>query len=256
MATWCRSSGYSIEKRYVCEQNARRVSSLTTMCSGEGPTLHSDEEPGYGNTSSRELQTASRRASLSMLFGMYMCIGAPADAWAGGNPAVTRGLGKYVKKKKLDKIDTYLPPLFLARDQLVRVGRVMLQSPSEARELLRSGAFSGLRENIRSVGEYVSRDKEDEALGKKLVAKFFSELEAADFALLSATRSTGENSGLDVEATRARLDGSIKALDELIGQVPEDIVEKAKGIASAVDALDVEAAAYDLEEESRIKKLI
>lgn len=217
-----------------------------------GPTFDKVVE---GDTSSPgDLELIGRRGLLSAV-GMWMVLGQHA-AWAGGNPAVTRGLGKYVKKKKLDKIDTYLPPLFLARDQLIRVGRVMLQSPTEARELFRSGAFTGLRENIRSVGEYVSREKGDEALGKKLVAKFFSELEAVDFALLSATRSTGEGSGLDIDATRARLNGTIAALDALIGQVPENVVEKAKGIAAAVDALDVEASAYDLEEESRIKKLI
>jgi hypothetical protein len=41
------------------------------------------------------------------------------------NEAVTAGLSKYIKQKKLDGIDTYVPPLLNAKDQLVRVGRVM-----------------------------------------------------------------------------------------------------------------------------------
>ena len=246
--------------RVYCRRHIPRLSSYSSTSSGEIPTLSKMDQKQQEELQKETtgvaagcVENAVGRRALCCIMGMCWVMGESA-AWAGGNPAVTRGLGKYVKKKKLDKIDTYLPPLFLARDQLIRVGRVMLQSPAEARELLRSGAFSGLRENIRSVGEYVSREKGDEALGKKLVASFFSELEAVDFALLSATRSQG--SGLDVEGTRTRLDGSIKALDALVGQVPEDIVEKAKGIAAAVDALDVEASTYDLEEESRLQKLI
>lgn len=41
------------------------------------------------------------------------------------NEAITKGLSKYVKKKKLDDIDTYVPPLLRAREQMIRVGRVM-----------------------------------------------------------------------------------------------------------------------------------
>ena len=57
----------------------------------------------------------------------YLCLMAssacePAHA---ENEAITKGLGKYVKRKKLDRIDTYVPPLFRARDQLIRIGRVM-----------------------------------------------------------------------------------------------------------------------------------
>jgi hypothetical protein len=41
------------------------------------------------------------------------------------NDAVKAGLSRYIKKKKLERIDTYVAPLLAARDQLVRVGRVM-----------------------------------------------------------------------------------------------------------------------------------
>lgn len=242
----------------MVRHKTRRLSSLRSCSEGRDTSL---EEDALSCTSSSRLSLRheiagmiGRRALLSVA-GFVLSIGQTA-AWAGGNPAVTRGLGNYVKKKKLDKIDTYLPPLFLARDQLIRVERVMLLSPSEARKLLRSGAFSGLRENIRSVGEYVSREQENEALGKKLVANFFSELQAVDFALLSATRSQGEGSGLDIDATRSHLHATVKALDALIEQVPVDIVEKSKSIAAAVDAMDAEASNFDLDEESRLSKLI
>ena len=179
-----------------------------------------------------------RLASLTTLAGLLLVPGFSAHA---DNPAVQRGLSMYVKKKKLDKIDSYLPPLFLAKEQLIRVNRIAA-SPADARQQLRSGSFSGLRENIRSVGEYISREKGDEKLGKKLVGAFFSELEAADFALLSASRSEEDTRSAEVQEARTRLEGTIKALDALIAELPKDVVEKSRSIADAVNSLDAEAA--------------
>ena len=179
-----------------------------------------------------------RMVSLTALAGLALLPGLPANA---DNPAVQRGLNVYVKKKKLDRIDSYLPPLFLAKEQLIRVERIV-DSPADARSQLRSGSFSGLRENVRSVGEYVSREKGDEQIGKKLVGTFFGELEAADFALLSASRSEEGKRAELVSVARARLEGTITALDALIAELPQDVVEKSRSIADAVDSLDAEAA--------------
>ena len=44
---------------------------------------------------------------------------------AAENTAVTASLGRYVKRKKLDRIDSYVAPLLTAREQLIRIGRVM-----------------------------------------------------------------------------------------------------------------------------------
>jgi hypothetical protein len=41
------------------------------------------------------------------------------------NKEVTKGLKRYIRKKKLDNIDSYIPPLLEAKGQLIRVGRVM-----------------------------------------------------------------------------------------------------------------------------------
>ena len=114
------------------------------------------------------------------------------QALAAENTAVTASLGRYVKKKKLDRIDSYVAPLLAARDQLIRVGRVMctfslvflsfpplfqyifflillsrshirkhtsknaVQDPGTARSLLRSGALKGLRASVKAVGEYAT----------------------------------------------------------------------------------------------------
>ena len=41
------------------------------------------------------------------------------------NAAVTGSLSRYVKRKRTESIETYVPPVLAARDQLIRVGRIM-----------------------------------------------------------------------------------------------------------------------------------
>ncbi len=41
------------------------------------------------------------------------------------NQAVTRGLNKYIRRKKYDDIEYYLPPLLAARGQLIRSGYLL-----------------------------------------------------------------------------------------------------------------------------------
>lgn len=210
---------------------------------GRRESISASVEPEAGQESMDVSMKLTKRGLLvSSLISFLTSRG--SECRAAENPAVTRGLSKYVKKKKLDKIDSYLPPLFLARDQLIRVGRVMLQSPSDARQQLRSGAFSGLRENVRSVGDYVSREKNDEAVGNALVSNVFKELEAVDFGLLSASRMS--EPVVDDE-TKKHVDGTIKAIDALVDQLPGDVVSKAKEIASAVNAFDTEAGQEELD---------
>jgi hypothetical protein len=230
-----------------------RSPSRARVRSGDGPSRadRQDRRKDISRTAN------SRRRALLLLLCGTAGLSALDPAVAAENPAVTRGLSVYVKKKKLDKIDSYLPPLFLAREQLIRVIRIV-QEPADARQQLRSGSFSGLRENVRSVGEYVSREKKDEQLGKKLVGEFFAQLEAADFALLSASRSEDDKRRAEIQDARGRLDGTIKALDALIAELPKDVVDTARGIADAVDSLDQEAA-LDINqrgEASRLEKLL
>jgi len=212
-------------------------------------------------TTTTKTKTTTRRGSLAVVSLAAVASLAANVLWctparAAENEAVKRGLSKYVKKKKLDRIDSYLPPLFLAKEQLIRVNRIV-ESPGDARQQLRSGSFSGLRENIRSVGEYISREKGDEKLGKRLVGEFFGELEKADYALLSASRSEDEKKREQVQEARARLGGTIKALDALIGELPADVVDKSRSIADAVNLLDAEAGAeVDAGEAARLGRIL
>lgn len=47
-------------------------------------------------------------------------------SWAvAANDRVTAGLQNYMKKKRVDEIDSYVPTLLNARSELIRVDRVM-----------------------------------------------------------------------------------------------------------------------------------
>lgn len=95
-----------------------------------------------------------------------------------------QGFDKYIKKKALDPLVSYIPVLLIASEQLEYVQLAASDlGGEETRSLLRKGAFVGLRNNIRSVGEYSS-----EICGKEVaqtrVRRVFASLEALDGALL------------------------------------------------------------------------
>jgi hypothetical protein len=191
--------------------------------SGEGPSV-----------ARRDLMLAA-----SALLASLPSLAQPAAAAAAGNDAVTAGLKRYVRKKKLDAIDSYLAPLLNAKDQLVRVGRVMLQDPAAARQLLRSGAFTGLRSSARAMGEYAARERGQQA-GAELVTNFLGSLEALDVALLQASRG-GEPVG---DAATQKLVACRAALDVLLAAAPADALEKAGKVAAAA-AADVDGEVGD-----------
>jgi hypothetical protein len=154
-----------------------------------------------------------------------------------GNAAVQaalerRGLGRYVRKKRIDGVESYLAPILAARGELARVGRVMLGAPADARRLLRAGAFAGLRENVRAVGEYAA--DADAARGAALVTGALGALEALDGALLVASRGGGEEGG-GGDAARAALDALGAALDALLAAAPADAAARARAVVAALE---------------------
>ena len=126
-----------------------------------------------------------------------------------------------------------------------------MQSPTEARGQLRSGAFSGLRENVRSVGEYVSQQKGSDE-GKALVRNFLQELEGLDYVLLSSSRE-GE---LRADEARIKLDDTIKKLDLLLEEIPKDILDKAREVTDVVEGLETKSGEdVDINELDTLNKL-
>lgn len=57
-------------------------------------------------------------------------VAGPAGLASAANEDVKAGLAKYMKRKRLDSIDTYIPPLLEARDQLIRIERIMSEEIS------------------------------------------------------------------------------------------------------------------------------
>ena len=103
--------------------------------------------------------------------------------------------------------------------------------------------ISGLRENVRALGEYaVANGKASEST--KLVTAFFSALEQYNLVLVAATKD--KDTQMDVDMASLRLKASLDALDALLVTVPSDVMAKSRAILSATqskEAADSEAAA-------------
>lgn len=90
-----------------------------------------------------------------------------------------------------------------------------VQNPQEARALLRSGAFSGLRDSVRSVGEYLSQQQSGSSATPtgepSLAISFLRTLESFDQSLMMAVRE-GKSSA--DEDSQAKLRSVMDALDK------------------------------------------
>ncbi|GAB4821426.1 hypothetical protein N2152v2_008472 [Parachlorella kessleri] len=148
------------------------------------------------------------------------------------NEAVTRGLNRYIRRKKYDNIEYYLPALLAAKGQLIRSGYLLAQDPNSARVMLREGAFAGLRDNVRAVGEYAGQQGHAEE-GSAAVTGFFKALEAYDYVLLQGARN---KDGIDKEGSEAKLNAAVAALDKIVALVPDGMVSKAQQIVDELEA--------------------
>ena len=108
-----------------------------------------------------------------------------------------------------------------------------MASPKDARQLLRSGSFSGLRASVRAIGDYAAERGAGKEAGNALVSAFFTALEKLDYELLTAERAP-EGATIDRESIKQKLDVVIAALDTLIGSVPQDALEKAKNVVNSL----------------------
>ena len=77
-------------------------------------------------------------ASASILSGLLVAFPTPAFA---------RGFDRYIKKRELDPLDSYLPPIVAAREGIRSAKPALAADPAGGRELLRSGPFDGIRDN-------------------------------------------------------------------------------------------------------------
>ncbi|KAL6755097.1 hypothetical protein V8C86DRAFT_3138034 [Haematococcus lacustris] len=142
-----------------------------------------------------------------------------------------RGLSRYIRKKRNDPLDTYVPLVLAARQQLQSTAEVMESEPAAARELLRNGPFSGLRDSIRAVSEYASQPE--------LAPAFFRSIEDFDQLLAVAVRSS---SNVEGEAAQAALAASLRSLDQLLATVPADIMDRSRTVLEVVQTRERELA--------------
>ena len=188
------------------------------------------------------------------------------------SPATAGGLSHYVKKRgRVDPLSSFVPPVLDARAQLARLGDEFgacvgggrshhtrkafachpssplsfshpthhpktTGDPVEARLLLRSGAFEGLRDNVRAVGEYAvaavtaAGASPASTTTARLAPDFFAAVQALDFVFFKAAR---DGVPVPAGAAQARLDAAVTALDALLATVPADVLAGARAVVEA-----------------------
>jgi len=143
-----------------------------------------------------------------------------------------RGMSKYIKKRRLDPLDTYVPLVIEAREQLVTAEKTQVSDPEFTRSLLRGGAFVGMRENVRVLGEYaVINGKAEQAA--PLVNGFFRAVEDYDLVLALSVREKKDVNG---EEASTKLKEAVKALDALLATVPTLDYERAQRVLAVARA--------------------
>uniref|UniRef100_J3LKJ8 DUF7880 domain-containing protein n=1 Tax=Oryza brachyantha TaxID=4533 RepID=J3LKJ8_ORYBR len=149
------------------------------------------------------------------------------DRGADANP-----FDKYVKKKKLEPLETYVPAVLLTQDQFRDLEKSLeFEKPryDESRSLLRSGPASSLRINIRAVAQYASSSGQGKA-ASDAVDECLRALEDLDSLLLQASRN---NPSASVDVMRRKISVALGALDNLLQTVPSAVLDKGKAIADA-----------------------
>ncbi|KAF0912816.1 hypothetical protein E2562_019406 [Oryza meyeriana var. granulata] len=139
---------------------------------------------------------------------------------------------KYVKKKKLEPLETYVPAVLLTQDQFRDLEKSLeFEKPryDESRSLLRSGPASSLRINIRAVAQYASSSGQGKA-ASDAVDECLRALEDLDSLLLQASRN---NPSASVDVMRSKISVALGALDNLLQTVPSAVLDKGKAIADA-----------------------
>ncbi|KAE8687596.1 hypothetical protein F3Y22_tig00111013pilonHSYRG00205 [Hibiscus syriacus] len=147
-------------------------------------------------------------------------------------------LDKYVKKKKLDPLEVYVPAVILTQLQIKDLEKTLEvdDKPEYAtcRSLLRSGPAASLRVNIRAVAQYASDAGNGENAFKD-VDQCLRALEELDSLMLHASRNEPDAS---VKAMKAHIGTALSALDSLLQTVPTDVLTQGKEIADAYRATD------------------
>lgn len=160
---------------------------------------------------------------------LFLSISATEAAVAAAE--VPGAFSKYIKRKKLDPLDTYVAPVLLSQSQFQDLEVKLLSDKPEygdSRSLLRSGPASSLRSNIRAVAQYASEAGDGQS-AVEAVDQCIGSLEELDGLLLRASRN---DSSASVQKMKDMIELTVAALDRLLSTVPSAILEKSKAIAA------------------------
>ncbi|CAA7019642.1 unnamed protein product [Microthlaspi erraticum] len=165
----------------------------------------------------------SRRViSVTFLLSRFLLL--PNDAMAAGSL-----IDKYVKRKKLDPLDAYVPPVILAQLQIQDLEKFLNVEKPEfeaCRSVLRSGPASSLRVNIRAVAQYAS-DAGNSGTATDDVDRCLRALEEMDSLFLRASR---KDPNATVDRMKSQLGTALTALDSLLQTVPPQVLDRGKAM--------------------------
>ncbi|XWS26472.1 hypothetical protein CRYUN_Cryun26dG0035400 [Craigia yunnanensis] len=183
-----------------------------------------------------------RLVSISLLFSHLFLV--PKYAIAGNF------FDKYVKRKKLDPLEVYVPAVILTELQIKDLEKTLeVDKPEYAacRSLLRSGPAASLRINIRAVAQYAS-DAGNGGNAFNDVDQCLRALEELDSLLLHASRKDPEAS---VKSMKTKIGTALKALDSLLQTVPSDVLNQGKEIADTYRAPEEDFNPEELDPEMK-----
>ncbi|KAK9078492.1 hypothetical protein SSX86_002549 [Deinandra increscens subsp. villosa] len=173
-----------------------------------------------------EQRQSRRLVSISLV--LFHCFSIPKDADAvAGSP-----FDKYVKRKKLEPLEVYVPAIILTEMQIKELGKTLeAEQPQYAacRSLLRAGPAASLRMNIRAVAQYANEVGNDQNASND-VDQCLRALEELDSLLLHASRN---DPGASVKSMKSNVIIAVNALNSLLQTVPTEILQKGKAIADA-----------------------
>ncbi|KAJ7297753.1 hypothetical protein O6H91_Y038500 [Diphasiastrum complanatum] len=176
------------------------------------------------------LVLARRQAAIALCLGLFSLPFAHAANAEGANSTGSSGpFSKYLKRRKLYPLETYILPILLCRLQFKEVeGKLLAETPlyADARSLLRSGPLGSLRTDIRAVAEYAS-EAGNGKVASDAVEQCLRALEDLDSLMLRASR---DDTSVTIDNMRTRLGMAITALNNLLGTVPAPILDKGEAM--------------------------
>ncbi|KAK9741588.1 hypothetical protein RND81_03G115500 [Saponaria officinalis] len=159
---------------------------------------------------------------------------------------------RYVKRKKLEPLETYVPAVILTQLQIKDIEKSLeVDEPQYAayRTVLRSGPAASFRSNVRAVAQYAS----DDGNGKTAfddVERCLRALDELDSLFLRASRN---NPAASAKLMKEKIVVAVNAVDSLLQTVPSDVLDKGKAIADAHRTPEIDVVPQELDPD--LKKL-